>query len=192
MGSTIASGLLAVLALPWLEGDLIAHRLSRAALSAFAACALALAAIWPARVALSGALGFAPPKLVYDAARQAALVDAFWAARREGPLRYQVSHFGGSGDRALGSSTAFFSKDRPSIFHAADLRRSPWVALADYRRHGGVLVSEPPIPVGALVAGLCVTDVARFERPTRYRGYRPSFFHVGLLPPSPEPRSSCP
>jgi hypothetical protein len=188
----IAAGLLAVLAWPWLERDLLERRVPRRATLAFVAMALLLALAWPVHLWASGRFGLPAPKTAYDGAAHGALVDAFWAKRRAEPLRYQASHFGGAGDRALGSSTAFFSRHRPSVFHGADLRRSPWIDLDAFRRHGGVVVAEAPIPVGTPVAGLCVTEVERFERPILYRGYRPAFFHVGLLAPSPEPQSSCP
>lgn len=188
----IAAGLLAVLALPWLESDAAAGRIPRAALSVGVACAFVLAAVWPLDLRLRAALGFTAPKSAYDGAAHGAIVDAFWARHGAGPLHYQVSHIGGSADRALGSSTAFFSRHRPSVFHGADPRRSPWIDLADYRARGGVIVSEAPIPAGYPIAGLCVTQVERFERPTRYRGYKPAFFHVGLLAPSLAPRTRCP
>lgn len=188
----IAAGLLATLAWPWAERDLRERRAPRAAALAFASIAAALALAWPVHLRISAALEFAAPKTAYDGAAHGALVDAFWAGRGEGPLRYQVSHFGGSGDRALGSSTAFFSRHRPSVFHGADPRRSPWIDVADYRARGAVIVSEAPIPTASPIAGLCATEVERVERPILYRGYRPAFFHLGLLRPAAEPRTSCP
>ncbi|HVL72399.1 MAG TPA: hypothetical protein VM434_11015, partial [Beijerinckiaceae bacterium] len=189
----IAAGLLAVLAWPWLERDLSERRAPRVAISTFAAGALALAAAWPIHHRGAALLGRAPPKTAYDGAAEGAIVDAFWERRRAGPLRYQVSHFGGPEGRALASGTAFFSRHRPSVFHGADRRLAPWIDLADYRRHGGVVVvAEGPIRPGTILAGLCVTEVERFERPIRYRGYGPAHFHVGLLAPSPEPKRSCP
>jgi 4-amino-4-deoxy-L-arabinose transferase-like glycosyltransferase len=188
----IAAGLLAVLAWPWLECDVLAARTPRIALCAFVALALVLCAAPAIRLRGWGSLGFAPPKTAFDGVGHGALVDAFWAKHGQGPLRYQVSHFGDADDRALGSSTAFFSRHRPSVFDAADVRRSPWIDLADYGRRGGVLVSAAPILAGTAVAGLCVSKAERFERPILYRGYRPAFFHVGLLAPSIGQSPGCP
>jgi 4-amino-4-deoxy-L-arabinose transferase-like glycosyltransferase len=188
----IVAGLLAVVAWPWLARDVTAGRPPRPALCAFAVLVLALWAAPPVRLWAWARLGFAPPKTAYDGAAHGALVDAFWAKRRQEPLRYQVSHLGDADDRALGGSTAFFSRHRPAVFEAADPGRAPWIDLADYRRHGGVLVSGPSITPGTRVAGLCLAEVARFERPVAYRGYRPAFFHVGLLAPAASPGAGCP
>jgi hypothetical protein len=188
----ITAGLLAVLAWPWLERDLSERRMPHAAMYMFMACALTLAVVWPIPHWVKAVLGRPPPRTAYDGAAHGTIVDAFWEKRRQGPLRYQVSHFGTGDERALGSATAYFSRYRPSVFHGADSGRSPWIDLDDYRRNGGVLITERPIPSGAAFAGLCVTEVERFARPTVYRGYQPTYFYVGLLAPSPEPKSSCP
>ncbi|HEX2726834.1 MAG TPA: glycosyltransferase family 39 protein, partial [Beijerinckiaceae bacterium] len=104
----IVAGLLACLAWPWLARDLAEGRAPRAAPGAFAALVLALWAAPPVRLLAWAGVGLAPPKTAFDGAAHGAILDAFWAQRRQQPLRYQVSHFGDADDRALGSSTAFF------------------------------------------------------------------------------------
>jgi len=66
--------------------------------------------------------------------RLAAIVTDTWHRETNQRLAYVV------GDFWLAGNVIFFSPDRPQMFHDASLTFSPWIELADIRRHGAVLL----------------------------------------------------
>src|SRR5205085_7383377 len=137
----------------------------------------------PLHILGSSMLELSPPRLAYDGPAHGRLLDAFWSAHAQTPLRYLV-YAGPPLDPVAGSLTAFFSRFRPSVFELNDPRPATWIDMMELRARGGVVVSSVPIDPSRPVAGLCVAAAERFQRPTIHGGYRPTYLYFGYLPPS--------
>jgi 4-amino-4-deoxy-L-arabinose transferase-like glycosyltransferase len=129
--------------------------LDRARIALFARWALVALLAWP--FAYGGTELFEPflrdrPKATQFAGRDmAALITERWHAEIGTPLVYV------SGTEFEANNLAVYSPDRPHFLVHADPGLSPWIDMADLKRHGAVLVWSP------ISAGVSAKDLlARF------------------------------
>ncbi len=119
----------------------------------------------------------------------AEVVTRRWHEATGTPLRYVVGapFAGGSGEFAA-NNLAVYSPDHPHVMVHGDPELSPWIDLADFDRHGGVLIWQGPPDTPAVLK-------ARFPRAgipvrlvlpqTTLAANSPAVVHYAILPPRP-------
>jgi 4-amino-4-deoxy-L-arabinose transferase-like glycosyltransferase len=115
----------------------------------------------------------------------ATLAERYWAAHSDGPIPYIVSYGGKVGFQAAGS-IVFDLPYRVRALDGGDTRNAPWIDVADFRRHGALVVAGEPDPKATIEGEpVEVRDLTAFVRPTLPGVTTPPRIYFGVILPRP-------
>ncbi len=117
----------------------------------------------------------------FDGPALARMAETYWRERFASAIPYLIDLTPTTG-RQMAGSIVFDSRDRPHVLDNGDLRLSPWIDVADLKRHGALVVTPLPIPAEYRLLGNVVEDVTAFDGPTlRPSVGAPPVIYFGLV-----------